>query len=587
MGSEEKSYLVVDIDSRSTKAIHVEKTQTGYRLAGIAETPTTLEAPVLNVTEGARAALGKLEKETGKKFMSSGKPLDKYVTLISSSTSGGLHMIVGGVVSRISGESAQRAALGAGALLMDQFTIDDRRAHFEMVAALRSLKPDIMLLAGGTDGGAVSQVLDMAGLIGSADVKPRFGAGYPLPLIYAGNVEIRDRVSKALGEAGFVTRMVENVRPVISKENLGPAREGIYDAYMEHVIVHSPGYKELIKWTDRPVLPTQAAVGKLLYAYAEERSVNLIGVDVGGETTDVYSVYNGVFNRSLDANIGITYGVLNIVKKAGLGNVMRWLSPGTGEREVRNTVGNMMLFDYELHPFQKEVQSAMAKEAIRLGLEKHRVIASRLKGTLVDRTLSDMFNQALEETCVDLLKTHVLVGKGRIFRDQGALESAMILIDSLQPKGVTELLVDRTSIMPHLGNLLGVDREAALQVLVERCLVNLGTCVTPVGKARADEEAVMVKLRTGDGADVVESVKHGEIRVVPLSAGVEAEMTVTPGRGMDVGAGRSKLVTRQVVGGEIGVILDARGRPLERFRVRPVVSNTLHGREMDAELAVD
>ena len=569
MGLKEESYLIIDINSRTTKAILVERTAGGYRLVGVSETMTTMEAPVLDVTVGVKTALAELEGSTGKKILDGDRPSAAHRFMASSSSGGGLHMVVGGVISLISGESAQRAALGAGALLMDQFSKDDRRPHFEKIARLRSLKPDIMLMAGGTDGGAVAQVLEMAELVNTADVKPRFGKDYPLPFIYAGNVEIRDQVRKALSEEHYATRMVENVRPVISKENLGPAREGIYDAYMEHVIVHSPGYDELIQWTEEPLLPTQAAVGKLLYAYAEARAVNLIGVDVGGETTDVYSVFNGIFNRSLNADIGITYGVMNIVKETGLENVTRWLPPEMDEQDVRNTVGNMMLHEYKtLSPEQMIVQAAVAREAVRLGLEKHKGIASRLKGTLVDRTLSDMFDQALEKTIINLFKTHVVVGKGKVFRDQSALESAMILVDSLEPMGVTEIMVDRSSIMPHLGNLLGVNHDAALQILVEESLTSLATCIAPMGKAREGEEAVTMQLMV-NGSEVVESVKVGDISVVPLGVDEVAEATFTPHRRLDLGAGRGKQVKKQIQGGEVGLLLDARGRPLNRFRKTP------------------
>lgn len=569
MGLEEESYLIVDIDSRTTKAILVERTAGGYRLGGVSETMTTMEAPVLDVSVGVKTALAELEGSTGKKILDGNKPSAAHRFMASSSTGGGLHMVVGGVISLISGESAQRAALGAGALLMDQFSKDDRRPYFEKIARLRSLKPDIMLMAGGTDGGAVAQVLEMAELVNTADVKPRFGEEYQLPFIYAGNVEIRDQVKQVLGEEHYATRMVENVRPVISKENLGPAREGIYDAYMEHVIVHSPGYDELIRWTEEPLLPTQAAVGKLLYAYAEARAVNLIGVDVGGETTDVYSVFNGIFNRSLNADIGITYGVMNIVKETGLGNVMRWLPPEMDERDIRNMVGNMMLHEHEtLSPEQMIVQAAVAREAVRLGLEKHKDIASRLKGSLVGRTISDMFDQALEKTIINLFKTHVVVGKGKVFRDQSALESAMILVDSLEPMGVTEIMVDRSNIMPHMGNLLGVNHDAALQILVEESLSSLATCVAPMGKAREGEEAVTVQM-TVDGSEMVESVKVGDIRLVPLGVDDVAEAMLTPHRRLDLGAGRGKQVKKQIPGGEVGLLLDARRRPLNRFRKTP------------------
>jgi hypothetical protein len=197
---------------------------------------------------------------------------------------------------------------------------------------------------------------------------------------------------------------------------------------------------------------------------------------------------------------------------------MRWLSPEMDEREVRNTVGNMMLHEYATpSPDQKTVQSAVAREAMRLGLEKHKEIASRLKGTIVERTLGDIFDQVMEKTITDLFDTQVIVGKGRVFRDQTALESAMILIDSLEPMGVTEIMVDRSSIMPHLGSLMGVNRDAALEILVEESLKSLATCAAPMGKAREGEArdgpADGGRLRGGRvrqaGRDTDRSLKRG------------------------------------------------------------------------------
>jgi len=83
-------------------------------------------------------------------------------------------------------------------------------------------------------------------------------------------------VDSILGENGYALEMVENVRPLINKENLGPARESIYDAYMEHVIVHSPGYPKLASWSGERIVPSQALVGRMLYEYAQESGVNLI-----------------------------------------------------------------------------------------------------------------------------------------------------------------------------------------------------------------------------------------------------------------------------------------------------------------------
>jgi len=566
MGSEarDESYLIVDVDNHKTKAVFIERAEGGNGVKGMSEASTTVDPPDLDVTVGVESAVRGLGRKLGRELWVDGGPSAAHRFLCSSSTSGGLYMTVAGVIRGISGESAQRAALGAGALLMDVFSKDDPRPNFRVVERMRSLRPDMFLLAGGTDGGAVSQVLEMAGLIDVADVRPRFGSGYKLPVIYAGNVEVRERVLKTLAEDRYATRLVENVRPLIEFENLGPAREGIYDSYMEHVIIHSPGYDRLVEWVEGNLIPTQAAIGKILYAYAMERRVNLLAVDVGGATTDVYSVYGGVFNRSLNADIGLTYGISNIMKEAGVQNIIRWISEYMGEKKVRNIVGNIMALQPEnLTTEETMVQQAAAREAIRIGLEQHKSIATRLKGVPLTRTISDMFEQFLEASLLDLMNTQAIIGRGPIFTNDPTYKSAtLLLLDALQPEGVTEILVDRSDILPHVGMLLDRNREVALQILSNECLHKLGTCVSAKGRAKEGEAVMSIRMSAADGTVVEETVVFGELKTLRLGADESARLEVKPARRFDVGTGRGRKLEAEVTGGEMGLILDARGRPL-------------------------
>jgi uncharacterized protein (TIGR01319 family) len=561
----EGPYLIVDIGNTLTKAAFVEKTDGSYHIRGVDEASTTIDPPDLDVTVGVKNAVIKLGQGLGVRVWDAERPSKDHRFLCSSSTSGGLHMMVAGVISMISAESAQRAALGAGALLMDVFSKDDPRPEYEMVGMMMSLRPDMFLLAGGTDGGAVDQVLDMAELVKTADVRPRFGSEYKLPVVYAGNIEVRKDVTNTLSEDKYATRVVENVRPVIDKENLGPAREGIYDSYMEHVIIHSPGYNKLVDWVDRSIIPTQAAIGKLLYTYAMERGVNLVGLDIGGATTDVYSVFNGVFNRSLNADIGMTYGISNIMKQAGINNILRWIPAEMDERTVRNIVGNMMIHQPEyLTPEEALVQQAAVREAIKLGVDHHKGIARSLKGVLVKRTISDIFDQYMEATYLDMMKTQVIIGCGRVLTHGRTGErSTMLLIDALEPEGITKIMIDRSSIIPHLGMLLEINQEAALEILSKECLHMLGTCVAPRGITKEGEEAMKIRMTMADGVMIHDEVSFGELKTLPLGVREVAEVVVTPTRRFDVGRGKGRSIEAVVTGGEKGLIIDARGRPLK------------------------
>ena len=195
-----RSILATDCGSTTTKAILIELTEEGYRLKVRGEAPTTVEKPFDDVTVGVINAVTEVQEIAGRRIVGEdGKILvpqkdDQGVDLYlsTSSAGGGLQMLVAGVVRSMTAESAERAALGAGAIVMDTISSNDKRQPHEQISRIRHLRPDMILLSGGVDGGTTSHVAELAELVGAADPKPRLGAGYELPVVYAGNVEARD-----------------------------------------------------------------------------------------------------------------------------------------------------------------------------------------------------------------------------------------------------------------------------------------------------------------------------------------------------------------------------------------------------------
>ncbi len=148
----------------------------------------------------------------------------------------------------------------------------------------------MILLSGGTDGGTVDKVVEIAELVSAARPQARLGAQYKLPIIYAGNKDARQNIRDLL-EAKCALTIVDNLRPVLERENLKPARDAIHELFMEHVMAHAPGYKKLMNWTEVPIMPTPGAVGLIIQTIAHLQSISVVGVDIGGATTDVFSVW--------------------------------------------------------------------------------------------------------------------------------------------------------------------------------------------------------------------------------------------------------------------------------------------------------
>jgi len=568
MMAEATRIVATDCGSTTTKAILIERRDGRYRLAGRGEAPTTVEAPFDDVTVGVLNAVGELEELTEHQFIADQRvktPLagdtgaDLYLS--TSSAGGGLQMLVTGVVKTMTAESAQRAALGAGAIVIDVISVDDGREDHERVARIRSIRPDMILMSGGTEGGTVQHLLDTAELLVAAAPRPRLGRDFRLPVIYAGNSEAREGVREVLGaEVELIAE--ENLRPQLDLENLGPAREAIHRLFLEHVMAQAPGYDKLLTWTSAPVMSTPRAVGEMVQLAARDEGVDVLAVDIGGATTDVFSVFGEQFNRTVSANLGLSYSVGNVLAEAGTAGIQRWLPMEIDEDDLRNRLRNKMIRPTTIPQTVDDllIEQAVAREALRLALLHHGALASGLKGVQQARTMADLFTQTSGgETLVDMMSLGLIIGSGGILSHAPRRQqAALMLIDAFQPQGVTRLAVDSIFMMPQLGVLAEELPEAAMEVFRRDCLVPLGTVVAPVGRMRAGE--VVLEWRMGAESG---ELRAGELKRMPLATGEKVYIEITPSRGMDVGAGKGRRWTGTVEGGAAGVIFDGRGRPLE------------------------
>ncbi len=573
-----RSILATDCGSTTTKAILIELMDGEYRLQVRGEAPTTVEAPFEDVTRGVLNAVGEVEELSGRKLLdgeniltpqNGDEGVDIYVS--TSSAGGGLQMMVAGVVKSMTGESAERAALGAGSIVMDVLASNDGRMPHQKIQRIRQLRPDMILLSGGIDGGTTKHVVELAEILHAANPKPRLGKDYKLPVIYAGNNKAQSEITKTLAEMTDLT-IVNNIRPVLERENLTPSRDKIHDLFMEHVMQQAPGYKKLMSWTDAPIMPTPGAVGSLIEMIAKQEKITVVGVDIGGATTDIFSVFQEQFNRTVSANLGMSYSVCNVLAEAGMENVLRWVPFDIDEVDLNNRIGNKMIRPTTVPQSMEELmmEQAIAREALRLSFIQHKAFAVNLKGIQKERTISDAFEQSESGlSLVNMIELDLLVGSGGVMSHAPRREqSARMLIDAFLPEGITQLAVDSIFMMPQLGVLANINKEdlkkdarkAAVEVFEKDCLIRLGTCIAPVGKIKPNMMVLTAEIVLPDGKSEHYKVKAGELLRIevpyePLKA------TLTPGRGLDIGAGKGEPIETNIFGGVVGLLLDGRGRP--------------------------
>ena len=575
MKKEILSILATDCGSTTTKAILIEKQNGEYRLVVRGEAPTTVETPFEDVTKGVLNAVKEIEELRGRKMLNGDDIItpqngddgvDIYIS--TSSAGGGLQMMVAGVVKAMSAESAERAALGAGAIVMDVMASNDGRLPHEKIARIRHLRPDMILMSGGIDGGTINHVVEMAELIHAANPQPRLGMNYKLPVIYAGNKKAAGEIENNLKEQTDLS-IVDNIRPVLERENLGPARDEIHELFMEHVMAQAPGYKKLMAMTDAPIMPTPGAVGYIMQIIAKNENITVLGVDIGGATTDVFSVFNDkeleepVFNRTVSANLGMSYSISNVLAEATLPNILRWVPFDIDEVDLRNRIGNKMIRPTTIPQSVEElkIEQAIAREALRLSFIQHKSFAVGLKGVQKERTISDAFDQSSSgDTLVDMMDLDLLVGSGGVLSHAPRRhQSAKMMIDAFLPEGITMLAVDSIFMMPQLGVLASVHEKAATEVFEKDCLIHLGHNIAPVGPSKKGKDYVTLKLTLPEGKIVEKTYKYGEMDLIKAPyTDIEAE--ITPAKGIDVGSGPGQAVKTTVRGGVVGITIDARGR---------------------------
>ncbi len=562
-----KTILATDCGSTTTKAILIENIDGNFQLTYRGEAPTTVEAPFEDVTKGVLNSIIEIEELSNRTILNQDKIIspssdnegvDIYIS--TSSAGGGLQMMVAGVVKSMTGESAQRAALGAGSIVMDVLASNDKRLFHEKVKRIRDLRPDMILLSGGVDGGTESHVIKIAEVLEAANPRPRLGTNFKLPVIYAGNRKAQSKIEEKLGSKTDL-KMVDNIRPTLESENLQPSRDKIHDLFMEHVMAQAPGYQKLMSWADAPIMPTPGAVGEIIKKIAEKNKVSVVGVDIGGATTDVFSVFKGKFNRTVSANLGMSYSICNVLAESGYKAISRWLPFDIEEIELTNRIANKMIRPTTIPQSLEEliIEQALAREALDLSFQQHKQFAVSLKGVQQERTISEAFEQSSSgKTLVDMKELDLIVGSGGVLSHAPRRnQSFMMMVDSFRPEGITQIAVDSIFMMPQLGVLSSIHEAAALEVFDRDCLIRLGTSINPIFSKAPKNDKLFDYEYSYEGKDFSGSIKLNEVDLLPIPYS-KVNISLNPSPGVDLGNGVGQKVQSEIWGGEVGILLDGR-----------------------------
>jgi uncharacterized protein (TIGR01319 family) len=557
-----ESILALDCGSTVTRALLIDKVDGQYRFVACGEAPSTVEPPWNDVMASVQQALTHLTEVARWQFLDDqgrvltperqGGGVDAVVAITSAGEP--LRLVLAGIMHDISLSSARRALTTTYTIVEKVISMDRREDSLlnddveGQVRLIQKLMPDAVVLVGGVDGGASRPVLQVAQAMSLAcTTLPE--AQRP-PIIYAGNGDLRERVAEIVGTATTL-RAVDNVHPTIELENPGPLQAEIEELYRERKLERLPGLGRLMGWSPVPILPTATAFARTIQYLARLDGINVLGVDVGGSTATVAAAVDEQLDLAVRCDLGLSYNIASILDCVPIESVLRWLPFEADPVEVQNTLHNSALH-YRSMPQTRQdllLEQAVAREVLRLAVAdvtpRWAASRSRLYPDLPPRF-------------------HLIVGGGGVLSHVPSYgQAALILLDALQPVGVTGLALDKVGLVGPLGSVAMVNPLAAAEVVGRDGLLNLGTVVAPVGSAREGDVALTFKIEYEDGRSLQVEVPYGSLEVIPLPAGHRAVLELRPTRRFDVGLGTKGEAGRtDVEGGIIGIIIDARGRPL-------------------------
>jgi hypothetical protein len=559
-----ESILALDCGCTTTQALLIDRVNGQYRLVARAEAPSTLEPPWNDVMASVRQVIAQLSEVTGWSLLNERRQLispqqqrggvDALVAITSASEP--LRLVLAGVTRDISLSSAQHALSTTYALVEGVVSLDrrDNRTHSAngdiqgQIDLIQKLKPDAIIIVGGIDGGATRPVLQAAEAVAIATFS--LPQGDRPPIVYAGNAELRSAVAEIIG-AETALRSVDNVRPSLSSENPGPLQNEAEELYRQRKMERLPGFGTLSSWSSVPVLPSARALAYAVEYLARLDGIKVLGADVGGGATTLAAVVDENLDLTVRSDLGLSYNIARVLEQVPLDSIFRWLPFEMDPAEAHNILRNKAI-RYRTVPQTREelhLEQAIAREVLRL----------TLAGAM------PRWSRGASHLYPDLLpKFHLIVGGGGILANVPKYgQAALILLDALQPVGVTGLALDMVRLMAPVAATAMVNPLAAAQVMERDALLNLGTVVAPVGTAREGEIALTFRIGYEDGRTMQVEVPYGSLEVIPLPAGQRADLELRPTRRFDVGLGtKGQAGMTKVEGGVIGIIIDARGRPL-------------------------
>ncbi|MEW5872398.1 MAG: glutamate mutase L [Chloroflexota bacterium] len=553
------SLLAVEVGAVSTRAALFDVVEGRYRFLASSAVPTTAGAPFLNVSEGVHTALDRLQRITGRVLLGpdedpimpsgvDGSGIDTFAAMVSAGPP--LKVVAIGLLEDVSLESARRLATTSYCQVLETIGLNDRRKPDVRIDSILRLRPDLIVVAGGTQDGASQSVLRLLEPVGLAC--------YLMPesqrphLLFAGNQALKDEIQENLG--GFThLHFAPNIRPLLDYEELDAAQAEVARIYSRIRSQRMLGVSALNTWAKGGLVPTATALGRIVRFWSKARAAKkgIMGVDVGASATTIATADNGDLALGVYPQFGLGRCLSDLLQHVPLQDITRWLTLEIPDQQVHAYLLNKAIYPASLPatPEELEIEQAIARQVMQSAA----------------KVAAGGFPEKMQGPGEGLLPyVDRIVATGSVLtRAPSLAHSVLTLLDGLQPTGITELYLDQNHMAAALGAAAAVNPVLAVQSLSSNAILHLGTVITPVADVRPGTLVLRLKVTYDNNQQTNLEVKQGSLEVIPVSFGQSVRIQLHPLHHADVGwgvPGRGGEL-KNLTGSALGIIVDARGRP--------------------------
>jgi hypothetical protein len=544
--------LAVDVGSVHTRAVLLDVVEGTYTFVAHGEAPTTTGEPWNDILEGVFQAIGQIAEVTGRTLLDQNAEViipeqaDFYgVNAFVATASAGqpIRAILIGLMPDISLQSAQRAAESIYLSIVDTLSLDDPRTSDEQIDAIMNANADLVIVVGGTNGGAVetvSRFLETVTLAYSLmDNRSR------PPLLYAGNSDLAGPIVEVGHEIGIDVITAPNVRPTLETEYLEGAQAKMATMYNRQKSQNTQGFGSVGTWTREGVYPTAHGFGRFIHLMGNLRKENVLGIDLGSSSTTIAASIDGERYLNVFNDLGVGHAARGIFEYTSPASIARWLTfEPENDDHILDHVWNLSLYPRTIPERRSDVELlyALAREIIRAAIRS----ARGSWRSIPERGLLPPFDT-------------ILLSGATLTRPPHYSWSVLTVLDALLPVGLTNLLVDPYGVATALGAVAPEKPLALVQALGTDAFFNLGMVVSTTGRARSGDVVLQGQITPMGGEARSFAGRFGEIRTVPLDYGAKAKL-VLRSRRVEVDDTNSRQ-QREIRGGNLGLIVDTRGRP--------------------------